>query len=221
MISDIEEFENQLIDAKYLKEAYDNMNLIQYPTIHLDDHAISALMAFSRNIINKVLNKVKEEWNHPLFALATYLSRQEWAYNQYHNKMAIFSSPTCFEYLTTPRKCVRLDSIGLVFNDILLPFEDRLWIINPRVEDLCFSPVIVENNFLAYTMIWVDGWYQSFSEDMIARFQFYDVYFEIIKSIQEINVAIQLTNLRCLQMELRKAIRVSEHKKAIENSIES
>lgn len=226
MLNKIEEYEDKLIEWGCLEEVYENLRLIQYPTIQLDEKVKYLLLELDETILEKVIAKMSQQFKHPLKVLAEFLSNQYWWYS--HKRIFLGNERNQLKELLVPEGFVKEISdkqyrFAVLFNDLYKGYSvtgNKCCLIKKgNLEVLGFGIKLEEP--LKVALLWLEARYNSLSMRKISRIQFDERYFKLDNDINKINRDIQLTNLRCLYMSLRNAIREYKIKNALGENIDS
>lgn len=207
LLNDIEKYESTLIEWGCIADAYDKLNLVQYPTIDVDERGIWMLMNVIKkeDNLSKIIDASKQHFVDPFKLLWICMeSVGKWRlkveyFDEYHQ-----SALECNDF-TLPIM-VKLNDNKLEFNGI----PSALFQVNnieTEMENRRLYKMAHITAFDGFAKKAIECAYNSIGEQKLKVMFMNDKYATVVNAINSINQAIQLTNLRNLHSGLRYQVR--------------
>lgn len=213
LLENIEKYENILSNMGKLKEAYENLSIISYPLIEIDERSLCLLANLDEELLKLIIVVSQSSNLHPMKVFYSILSTCKWFFCPRISRIYISIGKHIGLRLPWSIYYYFRDSVIIRFNDSctlqldiseLKQFYYTPENTNHEANNCMFFHVNISHPMLATVLI--EKAYNSISNHEISDMYFQDSYL-LTKAISTINRDIQLSNLRSLHTALRNAVR--------------
>lgn len=207
LLNDIEKYESILMELGCIADAYDKLDLLQYPTIDVDEREIWMLMHMvDESNLNKIIAVSKQNFLNPFKLLWIYMENvRGWCLKKTANEGVGLATLKCNNInipvkakVETGRKAEIIGVSPSLFRVDAMEFKEE------KKENYYNSYIIAFDGFAKEV---IESVYNSISERSLKTMFMKDAYITVVNGINSINQSIQLTNLRNLHSGLRYQVR--------------
>lgn len=218
LLNKIDDYEDSLIKAGKLEEAYENMSLVKYPLIKYDDRHIFVLMSMTEEVLEQTLSLAAQKLMSPLVIFENFIVgkncwygniKTETIYIKFRDILTPAFNVLCFFdkeggnfglSLVNEEQLTRSNRI--ILGQYISPYEHPYFgYLSHPGDKIMVAKLIFKKNFIETLL-------DNVNKNAMTQIYHSTKYVKLVNFINSLNRDIQLTNLRSLCMNLRNAVRM-------------
>lgn len=226
LLKEIDEYDNILMNFNCIEDAYSNLELVQHPTIKVDLHSLWMLASMpTKEFVDKIMKATRHVHENPMKILSDLMSQNNIfvfdlngkLYSRLDKGIYIPLKVKIIEEKFRKELDIRSPSIILDTSNFHFTFEEK-YKLSEKSRQPCYYYTIVtvkDSETKEFILRILETIYNSLSEKHFKDLLLNDSYYEIVESINSINMDILLMNLRNLHSGLRNQVRRFKIDKAV------